>query len=152
MTTALALAFCMMTVVGYVEQGVSKPSSDEAAIRELVKRYVNAREKSDAAAIRGLFTEDADQLTSSGEWRKGREDLVRGTLSSSSNNPGARTITIEAIRFPAPDMALADGKYTIAGADGATRSMWTTFVLVKAAGAWRIAAIRNMLPAAARRA
>jgi uncharacterized protein (TIGR02246 family) len=125
-------------------------AGDETAIREVVKKYVDARDRADEAGIRALFTEDADQLTSSGEWRKGREAIVKGTLASSKANAGARTITIETVRFPAPGVALADGRYEIAAsADGAARKMWTAFVIVRSGGAWRIASIRNMLPAPA---
>ena len=120
---------------------------DETAVREVVKKYVDARDRSDADAIRALFTEDADQLTSSGEWRKGRENVVRGTLASSSANPGSRTITVETVRFPAPGLALADGRYEISGGAEGTRKMWTSFVLTRSGEGWRIAAIRNMLPA-----
>ena len=67
---------------------------DEAAVREVVANYVAARERGDAAAVAAVFTEHADQLTSSGEWRRGRDELVRGTLASSKTNSGARTITI----------------------------------------------------------
>lgn len=124
---------------------------DERAIRALVKRYVDARDRSDADAIRALFTDDADQLTSSGEWRKGRDALVQGTLASSKANPGARTIAIETVRFPAPGVAIADGRYEIAGPDAdAPRRMWTSFVMVRAGTGWKIASIRNMLPASAR--
>ena len=124
---------------------------DEAAVRDVVKRYVEARDRADEAGIRALFTEDADQLTSSGEWRKGREAIVKGTLASSKGNPGARTIAIETVRFPAPGVALADGPYEIAGSPGApARKMWTAFVIVRTGDAWRIASIRNMLPAPAR--
>ena len=63
--------------------------------------------------LAALFTADADQLTSSGEWRRGRDELVRGTLASSKANSGARTITIKTVRFPAPDVAIADGEYVI---------------------------------------
>lgn len=123
-------------------------SHDEAAIRAVVTEYVGARERNDAAAIEALFTEDADQLTSSGEWRRGRDAIVRGTLASSKNNPGARTISVETVRFPAPGAAIADGRYEIAASQGAApRSMWTSFFMVKSGTAWRIAAIRNMLPA-----
>lgn len=124
---------------------------DDAAIRDVVKRYVDARDRGDAAAIGALFTEDADQLTSSGEWRRGREALVRGTLSSSKGNPGTRTIAIETVRFPAPGIAIADGRYEIASDQpgGGTRRMWTTFLLAGAGDNWRISAIRNMLPASA---
>ena len=124
------------------------PTADETAVREVVKQYVDARDKADAAAIGALFTEDADQLTSSGEWRKGREAIVRGTLASSKSNSGARTIAVQTVRFPAAGVAVADGEYTIAGTGGnPARRMWTSFVMLRTGTAWRITAIRNMLPA-----
>jgi uncharacterized protein (TIGR02246 family) len=122
-------------------------AGDDAAVRDVVKKYVDARDRSDEAAIRALFTNDADQLTSSGEWRKGRENVVRGTLASSKANPGSRTITIETVRFPAPGLAIADGRYEIAGGPDGTRKMWTSFVMARSGVGWRITAIRNMLPA-----
>jgi uncharacterized protein (TIGR02246 family) len=121
------------------------PAGDEAAVRDVVRRYVNARELKDPAAIEALFTADADQRTTSGEWRRGRAQIVPGTLESSKRNPGTRNITIQAVRFLAPDVAIADGPYEIAGAAG-TRRMWATLVLKREAGGWRIAAIRNMVP------
>jgi uncharacterized protein (TIGR02246 family) len=122
-------------------------SKNDAAIRAIVAEYLHARERRDADGIRALFTDDADQLTSSGDWRKGRDEIVRGTLASSQQTGGQRTITIETIRFPQPDTAIADGRYELAGVDEGTRKMWTSFVFVRSAGQWRIAAIRNMLPA-----
>jgi uncharacterized protein (TIGR02246 family) len=120
---------------------------DDAAIREIVKKYVDARAQKDPQAIEALFTADADQLVSSGEWRKGRGEVVKGTMASSQNNSGKRTITVESIRHVAPGVALADGRYEIAGmAGGETRRMWTTLILARGANGWRIAAIRNMLP------
>lgn len=144
----LILAVWLALPFPYAGQTVSRDTRHEGAIREVVRKYVDARDRSDAAAIRALFTEEADQLTSSGEWRKGREEIVRGTLSSSQSSPGTRTITVETIRFPAPDVAMADGRYEIAGGpQGATRKMWTTFLMIRTGDTWRIAAIRNMLPA-----
>lgn len=126
-------------------------AGEESAIREVVKKYVEARDKSDAQAIESLFTSDADQLVSSGEWRKGRKDVVKGTLASSQSSSGKRTITVEAVRFISSDVALADGRYEIAGAAGAdSRKMWTSLVLKRDSAGWHIAAIRNMLPAPAR--
>jgi len=125
-------------------------AEDETAVRETVKKYVDARERSDARAIEALFTSDADQLVSSGEWRKGRGEVVRGTMASSQSATGKRTITLESIRFVAPGVALADGRYEISGQPGGeSRRMWTSFVLTRGAEGWRIAAIRNMLPAPA---
>ena len=128
-------------------QDSSPARADEAAIRALVQKYVDAREARDPAAIGALLTSDADQLVSDGTWRKGRDDLVRGMLESSRRTGGRRTITVETVRLIAPDVALADGRYKQTGlADGKTRDMWTTFVLKRDSNGWHIAAIRNMLP------
>ena len=86
-------------------------------------------------------------LVSSGEWRRGRDELVKGTLASSQRTGGNRTITLETIRFPARDVAIADGRYEITGGAGGDRRMWSTFVMTREGAGWRIAAIRNMLPA-----
>jgi len=126
----------------------AQPAGDEAAVKAVVARYVDAREKRDPAAIEALFTRDADQLVSSGEWRKGRDAVVRGTLASSESTGGRRTIAVESVRFVTPDVAVADGRYEITGmAGGAARRMWSSFVITRGADGWRIAAIRNMLPA-----
>jgi uncharacterized protein (TIGR02246 family) len=117
-------------------------SEESAAVKDVVRRYVDARESRDPKAIAELFAPDADQLVSSGEWRRGSASLVKGMLASSARNEGKRTITVETVRFLGRDVAIADGKYEIAGA----RQMWSTFVMRKTGGAWRIEAIRNMLP------
>ncbi len=123
-------------------------AADDDAIKDLVARYATARESRDAEAIRRLFTEDADQLVSSGVWRKGRETLVEGMLGSSRRNPGSRTLTVETVRFPTPEVAVADARYVIKGTDGnPDRRMWSTFLCLRTDDGWRIAAIRNMLPA-----
>ena len=123
-------------------------AADDAAIRDVVRRYVDAREARDPEAVAALFTADADQLVSSGEWRRGRDVLVKGTMASSARTTGTRTVVVETIRMVGPDVAMADGRYEISGAE--TRKMWSTFVMARQQGQWRISAIRNMLPGAAR--
>jgi uncharacterized protein (TIGR02246 family) len=117
-------------------------SDDETAVRDVVRKYVDARDQQDPRAIEALFTHDADQLVSSGEWRKGREEIVRGTIAASQNEAGKRTITVESVRFLAPGVAIADGRYEIGD-----RRMWTSLLLTRDSSGWHIAAIRNMLPA-----
>ena len=147
------LGACCMAAVPAAAQTAAPPSPDDAAIREIVRRYVDAREKRDPALLAALFTADADQLTTAGEWRRGRDQVVQGGLASSQANPGSRQIAIEVVRSVAPDVAIADGRYDISGAgDAAPRRMRTTFVVVRnAAREWRIAAIRNMAPTEAPR-
>lgn len=143
----IAGAALLIGLVGVAAQ-TARPS-EEASIRDLVREYMAARQKNDAAAIGALFTSDADQLTSSGEWRKGRDEIVRGTQASSKQTAGTRSIVVESVRFPLRDTAIADGRYEITGA-GVDRRMWTSFVIVRTKEGWKIAAIRNMLPAPAR--
>jgi uncharacterized protein (TIGR02246 family) len=140
----------LLSVLALASGSTQAPGSanDEAAVRDVVKRYVEARERRDPKAIEALFTEDADQLTSSGEWRRHPPAVVKGTMASSQQTGGTRTITIETVRFPSPGIAIADGRYEISGlVGGATRKMWTSFVMTGSDGGWRITAIRNMLPA-----
>ncbi len=143
-----SMKLVLLVLLAAVLHAQAPAVSDDTAIRDLVRRYLNAREQSSPAAVQALFTPDADQLVSTGEWRKGRDHLVEGVLRSSQANEGRRTITVESVRLIAPAVALADGRYEIAPPSGAPpRKMWTTFVVVKESNEWRIAAIRNMLPA-----
>jgi uncharacterized protein (TIGR02246 family) len=148
MCTWLTMLCCVLFVTPWFAQDTAG-HTDEAAIRGVVSKYVDARERIDPKAVEELFTSDADQLVSSGEWRRGRDAVVRGTMASSSSTGGKRAITVESVRLVTPDVAIADGRYELTGlAGGTTRSMWTTLVLKRTEKGWRISAIRNMLPAA----
>jgi uncharacterized protein (TIGR02246 family) len=149
-TSAIAwfLVACAAVLAPLSAQVPSSATGAEAAIKEVVRNYVDAREARDPKAIEPLFTADADQLVSDGTWRKGRDELVRGMLESSRKTGGRRSIAVESVRLLSADVALADGRYTQTGlAGGGNRAMWTTIVLKRGSEGWRIAAIRNMLPA-----
>ena len=121
---------------------------DEQAVRKLVGMYAQSREELDPEALGRLFTKDADQLVSSGEWRHGREQLISGMMGSSRRSPGERVITVETVRFVSSDVAIADARYVITGQSGTPdRSMWSSFIAVRTQDGWRLTAIRNMLPA-----
>jgi uncharacterized protein (TIGR02246 family) len=127
--------------------GAPTPSADETAIRQLIQRYVEARNHMDQAALRELFTADADQLVSTGQWRKGLDDLLQGAMASSKKENGKSSVTIEAVRMLGKDGAMVDGRYeTSTGDVSATRKMWSTFVMRRTGDGWRITAIQNMLP------
>jgi len=112
----------------------------------LIDKYSEAREKRDTILLKNILTLDVDQLVSTGEWRDGIAASVKGMLSSSANSPGTRTLTIERLRLLNQRNALVDCKYEIQNADGTTRKMWSSFVVVSERGIWKISAIRNMLP------
>jgi len=142
----LRLLILSLVLISSAHTGAQQaPAADEAAVRDVVRRYEAARDAKDAKAIEALFTNDADQHTTSAEWRRGRAQVVTGSLGSSKQNPGDRTITVTSVRFITPDVAIADGPYDI-NTGGTVRHMWTTIIVKRDAGAWKIAAIRNMMP------
>jgi uncharacterized protein (TIGR02246 family) len=143
MKTLLTLLVGVLAVSPLWAQGSGSRAADEKAVRALIDRYVNARDARDEKAIESLFTADADQYTTAGEWRRGRPKVVTGTAESTKQNPGARSIPIESVRFVTPDVAVVDGPYNIAGS---TQKRWTTIVVKREADGWRIAAVRNMTP------
>lgn len=116
-------------------------------ISSLVDKYSLAMEKRDTVLLKSILTDDVDQLVSSGEWRNGIQGSVRGMLRSSGSNPGTKTLTVDKVRFLNQGAAIVDARYEIQNADGTARKMWSTFIVVHEKEAWKIAAIRNMLPA-----
>lgn len=142
----LLAAVLWLAATPLVAQAPTDSARDEAAIRALVGRYVDARETQAPAAIAALFADDADQHTTTGEWRRGRAEIVAGGLRSSAATPGTRTIRVETVRFLTPDVAIADGPYVITADGAAPRRMWATIVVVRQGEGWRITAIRNMAP------
>lgn len=123
----------------------AQSSDDERAIRDLVAAYVKARNQDSPDAVRRLFTPDADQLVSSGEWRRGVDAIVQGTAASSKNEK-SRSITVESVRLLDPQVAVVDGRYQTTLLNGTVRDMWTTFIVKRGSEGWRIAAVRNMKP------
>jgi len=120
--------------------------ADEDAIRATIASYVLARNEKAPDRVRSLFTADADQLVSTGEWRHGIDELVKGMMLSSSQEQAKSSVSITDIRLLDSNVSIVDGRYQTTSSDGVVRDMWTTFVLTRTPAGWRIAAIRNMNP------
>lgn len=115
-------------------------------IYALIDQYSQARDKRDTVLLKSILTGDVDQLVSSGEWRIGIEQAVEGMQRSSTVNEGKRTLTIDKYRLLSSEVGIVDARYEIEGKNGTIRKMWSTFVLVRESGKWKISGIRNMLP------
>ena len=64
-----------------------------------------------------------------------------------SLNGATRRRRAFSVRFLGDDVAIADGRYDSLGRnDGGDQRMLTSIVLRREGGAWKIAAIRNMIP------
>ena len=144
---ALLVALNAIASLAAVSAQSADRSADEAAIRAVIQAFLDTREKNDAAALAALLTPDVDQRQTSGNMRSGRDAVVSGSLQTQQSTGGRRTITVDSLRFVGPDVAIADGRYDSLGrADGTDQRMLTSMVLRRDGGAWKIAAIRNMLP------
>jgi uncharacterized protein (TIGR02246 family) len=144
----IILLATFISCVCFVHAQNNKPTCDQQkAITSLIDKYSAAREKKDTALLKAILAEDADQLVSTGEWRNGITASVKGMLKSSASTPGTRTLSIDKTRMLTAACAIVDCRYEIQNADGTIRKMWSTFIVVEHEGAWKISAIRNMLPA-----
>jgi len=124
-------------------------AADESAIKAVVKAFIDTREANDRAGLTALLTEDVDQRQASGNLRSGRGAVVSGSLETTQSTGGRRTITVDSLRFLGPDVALVDGRYdSIGRSDGTDQRLITAIVLRREGTAWKISAIRNMLPTA----
>ena len=146
--TALSATVSVATAIG---QGAGR-AADEQAVRAVIQAFLDTREKNDAAGLAALLTADVDQRQTSGNMRSGRDAVVSGSLATQQSTGGRRTITVDSLRFVGDDVAIADGRYdSIGRADGTDQRMLTSMVLRREGGAWKIAAIRNMLPSTPQR-
>ena len=128
-------------------QDPASPREQIQQIHSLIDSYSQARAARDSALVGKILTDDIDQLVSTGKWRKGIAEALHGMMQSSEANPGSRTLTIENIRFIDTGSAIVDARYEIQNSDNTSRKMWSTFVVIRDKGLWKISAIRNMLPA-----
>jgi len=142
----LSLVIIATATGGLLAQPVLPTEKQRKDISILIDKYSEAREKRDTFLLKDILTVDIDQLVSTGEWRNGIDASVKGMLNSSASSPGTRTLTIERMRLLDPTTAIVDCKYEIQNIDGSPRKMWSTFIVVALQEAWRISAIRNMLP------
>jgi uncharacterized protein (TIGR02246 family) len=146
-TIAALLVVLTAVTVPAIASAQGDRAADEAAIRAVIKAFIDTREANDAAGLAALLTTDVDQRQTSGNMRSGRDAVVSGSMATQQSTGGRRTINVDSLRFVGADVAIADGRYDSTGrADGSDQLMLTSMVLRRESGAWKIAAIRNMLP------
>jgi len=145
--SSLLLGVSLLATMQFAFAQAPDRAADEKAIKAVIQEFLDARDANDPTRLGAVLTADADQQQTSGERRRGRDAVIKGSLSTQQSTGGKRTIAVDSIRFIAADAALADGRYDSVGrADGSDLHMLTMIVLRREGGAWKIAAIRNMVP------
>ena len=75
MMTSMRPSLCLSLLLSLASWIATAAPSDEEAIRATISKYVLARNLKAPDRLRSLFTADADQLVSTGEWRHGIDEL-----------------------------------------------------------------------------
>jgi uncharacterized protein (TIGR02246 family) len=147
-TVGLAL---LTTVTPAFAQGTP---ADEAAIRKVTEQFSPAWAKADSKALAGVYTADADYVSSTGLVAKGHAEIEKayaaqfaGAYKGTSLKAGVTNV-----RFLKPDIAIVNGTFEVAGMRGSDgreappRKGISTSVVVKQNGQWLITALRAWVP------
>jgi uncharacterized protein (TIGR02246 family) len=149
MRTAAVMVFWLAIAVPGIAQTSRVNAANEATVRRVVQQHEDARNRADWKAMADLFTEDAEQLTSAGEWRHGRAQIEKGVAESfaANYNGGTYTGRVDTVRLLDDNVAVVNGTFEIANIGGrGSRQGYTTFVVVRANNRWLIAVARWMVP------
>lgn len=131
---------------------VAAAGKDEAAIRDVVTRFVDAWNQHDAHAFSLVFAETADFTNVRGAGASGRAAIeafhapVFQTLFKTSH----LTASVKSIRFIKPDVAVADVLWEMTGATDPAgnpvrlRKGLLDFILTKQGERWSILVMHNM--------
>src|SRR5207247_11217490 len=90
----------------------ASPSEDETVIRTMVDQAVKRLNNSDLTAIEEFWDEGADYVGVEGKLIKGRTQS-QALLREAAGKTGQQTAAIEKIRFIHPQLARADGTWTL---------------------------------------
>jgi uncharacterized protein (TIGR02246 family) len=124
--------------------GQERPA-DERAIRETVEAVATALNARDWEAAAARFAEDGDVLVPGSPLASGGRAAIAAFWEQGwSDAPDDRriTVTIQAIRFLGPDVAIAE--LTAEFSAGEPARDRATFVIVRTGDAWQVAALRVM--------
>lgn len=121
---------------------------EERAIREMMDRFLEARNNFDAEAVGEFFVEDYDQ----GNLQAGRLQIRSGAerveeyRTAFEEGRIVNKLTqdeIHSMRFITPNVAIMDVKHVFVTPEGEPSFRnFATYVLVKREGKWRFAAVR----------
>jgi uncharacterized protein (TIGR02246 family) len=148
----LALSSALALALGSPMSASASPSAAEQAIRAVEARQAQAWNAHDIHAYAALFAEDADVINVLGWWWKSRAELETKLGQAHLGPFKASTLRIEdvKVRFPAPDVAVAQVRWSMTGAltpDGNPSHVpehgIQTQVLTRRDGVWKIAAFQN---------
>src|SRR5262249_26333341 len=117
---------------------------DEKAIRQLSDAFAQAFAKGDAKAIAAMYDEDAELIEEFGRRSEGGAAIEDRFQSILQARPGAAIeISIDSLRFLAPDVAKEEGHTRVNSAASSESLRRYTVLYVKKDGRWLCASDRE---------
>jgi uncharacterized protein (TIGR02246 family) len=119
---------------------IERKDADEAALRDLMQRYVNAWNRGDTRAMAELFGEEAEFVSSlgiRGSGRRGIEKLFADMIGKGVFRGTTADVTIEQVRLLSPNVGRLSCTYRIRGSSGRPlRSGFMTGVVMREGERW----------------
>ncbi len=120
-------------------------SDAETEIRKVSKAFQDAFDAADASAIAELFTVDGEFIDVERLVYQGRDAIKAEFAATFEAVPGsAISANIDSIRLVAPNVAIEDGRVTLATEAGPVSVSRYTAVYTKVDGAWKVASLRDL--------
>ena len=120
-------------------------SQAESEIRKVSKAFEDAFDAADASAIAELFTADGEFIDVERLVYQGREAVKAEFAATFEAVPGsAISANIDSIRLVSPNVAIEDGRVTLATEAGPVSVSRYSVVYTKVDGAWKIASLRDL--------
>ncbi len=114
-------------------------ADDDKSLRAQADQYVKAFAAGDAAAIAGMWTADGTYIGEDGVAVRGRGAIQKFFTDFFAVNGGQPLqVTIESIRFPAPNVAIEEGVGRLLRAPSPSVASRYTVVHLKDRGQWRM--------------
>jgi uncharacterized protein (TIGR02246 family) len=142
--TTKSVLLALVALLAFASSINAEDKSEEQAVRRVLADFAQGINRGDAKAFAALFTEHANFVVITGNYLKGRNEIVtyHAGLFSGDFQASHLDVTSVAVRFLRPDIAIA--RISTKGTENGGKQMRTSFpmfVLTKQGESWLIAAV-----------
>ena len=129
--------------------GAQGPSADEAAVRGVLNRMVDAFNAGDFAGIAATYTANGTMIVGDGRQQTGRSAIERFFVEMRTSLPTYTRFqaTVTSVRFIDPDVAvvLSEGGFMITGETSVAPERFgvQSLIAVRDGGSWRAALLQR---------